>query len=227
MAVFGHDDKKTIDAVLPMLNCDTPARACAGGCRAVTNEKHMCVSCTQTFSSLTDSSCFNRNGKDLLLLHWIVLMIYVIQEFVYRNLNSQRKWKFIHGTTDDPDVQQHIEDKYGVRMSKFDELAGWFAPLSLPPEVMHLFFGGGEYTKSLNDQITVNRIIGTSHQIHQSIMINGSMFTGSRKRGTKSPMDRLEAFLSSIVWPPSAGRFNSKVFDQISLIFGNSPTEYI
>jgi predicted Zn-dependent peptidase len=59
-------------------------------------------------------------------------------------MQKQRKWKFIHGDSDNQEVKEHIETKYGVRKSKFDELPGWFAPLALPPEVMHLFFGGGE-----------------------------------------------------------------------------------
>lgn len=63
--------------------------------------------------------------------------------FNYRDLSSQLKWRFIHGETDDDDIRAHIEEKRGVRKSKFDELAGWHAPLSLPPEAMHLFFGGG------------------------------------------------------------------------------------
>ena len=50
-------------------------------------------------------------------------------------------------------------------------------------------------------------------------MINGSMFTGSGKRSVASPMDHLEEFLSSIVWPSSVGRFNAKVctIDNISV----------
>ena len=50
-------------------------------------------------------------------------------------------------------------------------------------------------------------------------MINGSMFTGSRKRSVASPMDCLEEFLSSIVWPSSVGRFNAKIctIDNISV----------
>lgn len=146
MSVFGHEEKKTVSAVLPMLNCDTPARVCAGGCRAVTNEKHMCYICTQTFSSLTDPSCFRREGKHLPSSQ-LALLTFRFQGFVYRDLNAQRKWKFIHAITEDPEAKQHIEDKHGVRMSKFDELSGWFAPLSLPPEVMHLFFGGGAHIR--------------------------------------------------------------------------------
>jgi len=72
------------------------------------------------------------------------LVYTLILAFVYHDMLRQRKWKFIHGHTNDPDVKEHIEQKYGVRKSKFDELAGWFAPLALPPEVMHLFFGGGK-----------------------------------------------------------------------------------
>jgi hypothetical protein len=63
--------------------------------------------------------------------------------FNYTDLGKQAKWKFIHGETTDPKVKERIEEKHGVRKSKLDELAGWYAPQSPPPEGMHLFFGGG------------------------------------------------------------------------------------
>ena len=52
---------------------------------------------------------------------------------------------------------------------------------------------------------------GISKQIHKVIMIDGSMFTGSGKRGAISPAECLEEFLGSIVWPSNTGRFSSKV----------------
>jgi hypothetical protein len=60
--VFGHAEKETVHVVAPLLTADTPARICAGGCMAVTSEKHMCYNCTKTFSSLTDPSCFDRTS---------------------------------------------------------------------------------------------------------------------------------------------------------------------
>ena len=132
--------------------------------------------------------------------------------FNYTDLGKQAKWKFIHGETKNLKVKERIEEKHGVRMSKLDELAGWYAPQSLPPEGMHLFFGGG-MSLILHSQVVLLMIqLGISQQIHREIMINGSMFTGSGKRSVASPMDRLEAFLSSIMWPSSVGRFNAKVY---------------
>ena len=134
--------------------------------------------------------------------------------FNYTDLGKQAKWKFIHGETKNLKVKERIEEKHGVRMSKLDELAGWYAPRSLPPEGMHLFFGGGMLL-ILHSQVALLMIqLGISQQIHREIMINGSMFTGSgkrRKHSVASPMDCLEQFLSSIVWPSSVGRFNAKV----------------
>jgi len=63
--------------------------------------------------------------------------------FNYTNLGKQAKWKFIHGETTNPKAKERIEEKHSVRKSKLDELAGWYAPQSLPPEGMHLFFVRG------------------------------------------------------------------------------------
>jgi len=143
-SVYGLDEKKTIEVVLPFISADTPARICAGGCMSIHSEKHMCYNCDKTFSSLVDPTCFDRSsqfpfGHFIYILHAVNLL----PAFNHRDLNSQLKWRFIHGETDDEDIKAHIEEKRGVRKSKFDELAGWHAPLSLPPEAMHLFFGGG------------------------------------------------------------------------------------
>ena len=42
-------------------------------------------------------------------------------------------------------------------------------------------------------------------------MIDGSMFTGSGKRGIETPMERFESFLMSLIWPSNSGRVNVKV----------------
>lgn len=110
-----------------------------------------------------------------------------------------------------PRAKERIEEKHGVRKSKFDELAGWYAPQSLPPEGMHLFFGGGMSLVLYCQVVVLTILLGISQQIHKEIMINGSMFTGSGKHSETTPMDCLEEFLSSIVWPSNVGRFNAKV----------------
>jgi hypothetical protein len=47
-------------------------------------------------------------------------------------------------------------------------------------------------------------------------MIDGSMFTGSGKRGIETPMERFESFLMGLIWPPNSGRVNVKV--RVSLL---------
>ena len=74
--------------------------------------------------------------------------------FNYTDLGKQAKWKFIHGETTDPKAKERIEEKHDVRKSKLDELAGWYAPQLLPPEGMHLFFGGG-ISLIVNSQIVL------------------------------------------------------------------------
>jgi hypothetical protein len=54
------------------------------------------------------------------------------------------KWKFIHGHSDDPEVRATIAETKGVRMSILDRLPTWNGSLSIPTEIMHLFWGPGE-----------------------------------------------------------------------------------
>ncbi|KAG1718486.1 hypothetical protein EDD22DRAFT_25330 [Suillus occidentalis] len=167
---------KMVHVALPFGPMDTPARLKTAGFVSQNSEDHMCPCCDAPFCSLVDPACFDRT------------------QFHYRDSAKQLKWKFIHGHSDDPEVRATIAETKGVRMSILDRLPTWNGSLSIPTEIMHLFWGPG-----------------TSGQIHRVILIEGSMFTGTGKRSEVTPMDRLTGFLESIWWPNNSGRFQIKI----------------
>jgi hypothetical protein len=143
-----------------------------------------------------------------------VLSSHAFAEFCYRNSEKQLKWKFIYRDSDDADTRKNIAERKGVRTSILDRLPTWNGALSIPSEIMHLFWGPGVFSAfSVGCEHSLNSFTGASGQIHKVILIKGSMFTGTGKRGEITPMDRLTEFLESLWWPNNSGRFQIKVRD--------------
>jgi hypothetical protein len=126
---------------------------------------------------------------------------HVFAEFCYWNSEKQLKWKFIYKESD-ANTRKNIAEQKGVRTSILDRLPTWNGALSIPSEIMHLFWGPG---------VSRNSLTGASGQIHRVILIEGSMFTGTGKWGEITPMDRLTEFLESLWWPNNSGWFQIKV----------------
>ncbi|KAG1794490.1 hypothetical protein EV424DRAFT_1353856 [Suillus variegatus] len=76
--------------------------------------------------------------------HWLIQFALIAQvEFCYRNSEKQLKWKFIYRDSDDADTRKNIAERKGVCTSILDRLPTWNGALSIPSEIMHLFWGPG------------------------------------------------------------------------------------
>ncbi|KAF8834178.1 hypothetical protein BDN67DRAFT_915439 [Paxillus ammoniavirescens] len=175
--VFGHEAKEEVHVALPFASMDTPARLKSAGFLSQNSDDFMCPGCKAPFCSLVDSSCFDH------------------AQFDYHDPKKQLKWKFVYGDSDELDIRDAIAENKGVRMSILDQLPTWNGALSIPPEIMHMFWGSGMMLLLL-----VNMIL-----------LDGSMFTSTRKQSEETPMDCLVEFAKSIWWPSNSGRFQLKM----------------
>ncbi|EIW56103.1 uncharacterized protein TRAVEDRAFT_39125 [Trametes versicolor FP-101664 SS1] len=105
----------------------------------------------------------------------------------FRHRNDWRFLKYAYLWRDaDPDDQAEIFEKRGVQWSLFNWLPDWLPGRDSPPDFMH-----GAY-------------LGETKHVIQSILFKGGMFTQRSRRD--KPLEKFEAYLKTIVWPPSVTR---------------------
>ncbi|KAI0062605.1 hypothetical protein BV25DRAFT_1915767 [Artomyces pyxidatus] len=172
MRVHGKENLQEIHGTLYVDASDLPASRKIAGLLAPTAEKFMCHVCTQRFSSLVCSDCFDP------------------EKFKLRD-----DWRFIkyayQSRYADPDDQEEIAAKRGVRWSVLDKLPGWMPGRDSPVDFMHSIFLGE-----------------VKHVVH-GILIKAGMFS-ERSRKDK-PMERLEELLGRIWWPSTTSRIPTKI----------------